>query len=179
MERSATVVGNFSAADPYSRKFRMAISLHSPTMHSREYLGRLPTYIAKFPIGSYILEREIGRLHLYEGRFFDFNKFYWTPPLSPREAYQLESQQIRKMGLAPLISLTDHNNIEAGMHLRMLTETARTPISVEWTAPYRDTEFHLGIHNLPASRANGWMQEFARYTAKPNVEQLGGACWRV
>jgi hypothetical protein len=35
-------------------------------MHSKEYLGRLPSYIAKFPIGSYILEREIGRLHLYE-----------------------------------------------------------------------------------------------------------------
>lgn len=141
-------------------------------MHSKENLGRLPLYIAKFPIGSYILEREIGRLHLYQGRSFDFSKFYWTPPLSPREAYRLESDQIRQAGLTPLVSLSDHDNIEAGIHLRTLRETARAPISVEWTVPYEQTEFHVGVHNLPASRARLWMAAFAEYTAKPNAELL-------
>jgi hypothetical protein len=172
MQSCTTLVHQFFAASPYSKRFKSGISLHSHTMHSKEYLGRLPAYIAKFPIGSYILEREIGRAHLHQGRIFDFNKYYWTPPLSPHEAYRLESEQIEKMKLAPLVSLTDHDNIEAGMHLRMLTETARTPVSVEWTVPYRDTEFHLGIHNLPPSRANGWMKEFTKYTAKPNAEQF-------
>jgi len=82
---------------------RTGISLHSHTMHSKEYLGRLPGYIAKFPIGGYILEREIGRAHLYQGRIFDFKKVYWTPPLSPREADELERQQIEKVGLAALV----------------------------------------------------------------------------
>lgn len=151
--------------DDFSR-FRYGVSLHSHTMHSKEYLGRLPTYIAKFPIGSYILEREIGRLHLYEGRIFDFKKVYWTPPLSPREAHELEKEQIKKkLGLRALVSLSDHDNVEAGLHLRMLAGTSRAPVSVEWTVPFEQTVFHVGIHNLPADRANAWMQELAAFTA--------------
>jgi hypothetical protein len=141
-------------------------------MHSKEYLGRLPGYIAKFPIGGYILEREIGRVHLHERRIFDFSKIYWTPPLSPREAYGLERGQIEKIGLASLISLTDHDNVEAGKQLRMLAETSSTPISAEWTVPYADTEFHIGVHNLPASRADRWMSEFAAYTKEPKSDRL-------
>jgi hypothetical protein len=149
------------------------ISLHSHTMHSKEYLGRLPGYIAKFPVGSYILEREIGRVHLYEGRIFNFNKIYWTPPLSPREAYQLECKQIEeKLGRPALVSISDHDSIEAGLHLRMLEKTKRAPISVEWTVPYGETEFHIGVHNLPMSRSAPWMKEFAGYRAKPCAEHL-------
>lgn len=159
-----------------SREFlpsRTGVSLHSHTMHSKEYLGRLPRYIAKFPIGGYILEREIGRVHLYEGRIFNFNKIYWTPPLSPREAYELENRQIEEqLGCSALVSLTDHDNIEAGLHLRLLEKTKYTPISVEWTVPYGKTEFHLGIHNLPQSRCRGWLKEFGAYRQNLNSEYL-------
>jgi hypothetical protein len=151
---------------------RTGISLHSHTMHSKEYLGRLPGYIAKVPIGGYILEREIGRAHLYQGRIFDFRKVYWTPPLSPREADELERGQIEKLGLAALVSLTDHDNLEAGKHLRMLPERSRTPISVEWTVPYEKTEFHIGVHNLRSSRADPWMSEFAECTKDPKLSRL-------
>jgi hypothetical protein len=159
--------------DDFSR-FRCGVSLHSHTMHSREYLGRLPTYIAKFPIGSYILEREIGRLHLYEGRIFDFKKVYWTPPLSPREAHELEKQQIKKkLGLRALVSLSDHDNIEAGLHLRMLAGTSRAPVSVEWTIPFEQTVFHLGVHNLAADRANAWNHPYW------DAESVGPAAHRA
>jgi hypothetical protein len=97
---------------------------------------------------------------------------YWTPPLSPREAYGLEQGQIEKTGLAPLISLTDHDNVEAGKQLRVLAETSSAPISVEWTVPYADTEFHIGVHNLPASRADRWMSEFAAYSKEPKSDRL-------
>lgn len=172
MKKCCTRVHRFKG---HSRQFshcRTGISLHSHTMHSKEYLGRLPGYIAKFPIGGYILEREIGRVHLYERRIFDFNKVYWTPPLSPPEAYGLEQRQIEKVGLASLVSLTDHDNVEAGKQLRMLAETSSAPISVEWTVPYADTEFHIGVHNLPGSRADRWMSEFAAYTKEPKTDRL-------
>jgi hypothetical protein len=159
-------------SDSKFASFCTGVSLHSHTMHSKEYLGRLPTYIAKFPIGSYIIEREIGRLHLYHGRIFDFNKLFWTPPLSPREAEELERVQIEKLGLTPLVSLTDHDNIEAGKQLRMLAATANVPISVEWTIPYEETEFHAGIHNLPPSQADYWMSEFAACTQQPKNERI-------
>jgi hypothetical protein len=173
MSEQRTRIHRFKAQARQFSQGRAGISLHSHTMHSKEYLGRLPYYISKFPIGSYILEREIGRLHLYEGRIFNFNKAYWTPPLSPREAYDLECKQIEEqLGLRPLISLSDHDNIEAGLHLRMLEKTRRAPISVEWTVPYGKTEFHIGIHNLPVSRSSAWLKKLAAYTGKPNREEL-------
>jgi len=173
MRESRTQVHRFKARSREASRCCTGISLHSHTMHSKEYLGRLPSYIAKFPIGSYILEREIGRLHLYEGRIFDFNKVYWTPPLSPREAYELERKQIEeRLGRRALVSISDHDNIEAGLHLRLLEGTRFSPISVEWTVPYGRTEFHLGVHNLPISRVGAWMKEFAEYTAKRSREHL-------
>jgi hypothetical protein len=142
-------------------------------MHSREYLGRLPGYIARIPIASYIIEREIGRLHLYTGRIVDFRKIYWTPPLSPREAMSLEARQIEQsLKLPALVSLSDHDTIEAGLHMRVLQETVQAPISVEWSVPYEQTVFHLGVHNLPSARANAWMKALAEYTARPAGELL-------
>ena len=96
MSVSRTQIYRFRAQSNEFLSCRTGISLHSHTMHSKEYLGRLPNYIAKFPVGSYILEREIGRVHLYEGRIFNFKKIYWTPPLSPREAHELECGQIEE-----------------------------------------------------------------------------------
>jgi hypothetical protein len=142
-------------------------------MHSREYLGRLPSYIAKVPIGRFFIEREIGRMHLYTGRVLDFRRIFWTPPLSPREAMDLEQSQIEsQVRLRPLVSLTDHDNIEAGLHLRMLGNKADVPVSVEWSVPYAGSVFHLGIHNLPVDSAQGWMAEFTAFTTAPNPGRL-------
>jgi hypothetical protein len=158
-----------------SGAFQSGVSLHSHTMHSREFLGRLPGYISRIPIASYVIEREVGRLHLYGGRIVDFRKMYWTPPLSPREAFELEKDQVEtKLGLRPLVSLSDHDNIEAGLHLQMLEGTRRAPVSVEWSVPYDQTIFHLGVHNLPPTRATAWMKELARFTASPRPEVLRG-----
>jgi hypothetical protein len=173
MSESRTQIYRFKTRTREFSHCCTGISLHSHTMHSKEYLGRLPNYIAKFPIGSYILEREIGRLHLYEGRIFNFNKVYWTPPLSPREAYELECKQIEEqLGRRAVVSLSDHDSIAAGLRLRLLEKTRRAPVSVEWTVPYEKTEFHIGVHNLSISRSGAWMKEFAVYRAKPNEEHL-------
>ncbi len=83
MQTGATLVVRHDRIPQASGKFCSGVSLHSHTMHSREYLGRLPHYIAKIPVASYVIEREVGWMHLYEGRTIDFSKMYWTPPLSP------------------------------------------------------------------------------------------------
>jgi hypothetical protein len=177
MQSGATLVRKHDQPRPVSGPiyggYRSGVSLHSHTMHSHEFLGRLPGYISKIPIASYIIEREVGHLHLYGGRNFDFRKFYWTPPLSPREAFDLEQHQVEEhLGLRALVSLSDHDNIEAGLHLQMLERTSRVPISVEWSVPYDQTVFHLGVHNLPVTRATVWMEELARFTSHPRPELL-------
>ena len=77
----------------------------------------------------------------------------------------MEWDQIRsKLGLAGLISITDHDNIEAPKRLRLLPETRHIPISLEWTVPFEGTKVHLGIHNLPSSSAQSWLSEMHDYT---------------
>jgi hypothetical protein len=83
---------------------------------------------------------------------------YWTPPMTPKLAFDLESRQIEKLDLAPMVSLTDHDNIKAPMLLRTVPSARQIPVSVEWSAPYGVQSFHLGIHNLPSAKAPEWMQ---------------------
>jgi hypothetical protein len=173
MQRNPARVLKYDPAMRFPKLFRAGVSLHSHTMHSREYLGRLPSYISRIPIVSSLIELEVGRLHLYTNRIVDFRRVYWTPPLSPREAFDLEQSQIERfLGFPALVSISDHDNVEAGLHLQMLERTARVPVSVEWTVPYEQTVFHLGVHNLPATRAKAWMEELARFTADPQTARV-------
>jgi hypothetical protein len=68
--------------------------------------------------------------------------------------------------LRPLVSLTDHDKIDAGLELE------DDPISVEWTVPYERSILHLGIHNLPPASARSWMSAMAAHTAAPVESRL-------
>ncbi len=103
----------------------------------------------------------------------DFSRAYWTPPLTPRLAYETERDQIESaLGLRSMVSLTDHDNIEAPMLLRTLPDTAHTPISLEWSVPFASTIFHLGVHNLPGGQALTLLNDLAAYTREPRDRQL-------
>jgi len=151
-----------------SQRFRNAVCLHGHTMHSEECLEFLPRYLRQVPGVAQVLwyyERRQGA---------DFKQSFWTPPLSPASALDLEQAQIASLGLRPLVSLTDHDNIEAGMSLQVTADRRAVPVSVEWTAPYERSILHLGIHNLPGARAREWMTAMASYTARPAEEKLPG-----
>ena len=88
-------------------------------------------------------------------------------------AYETEKDQIENtLGLKSLVSLTDHDTIEAPMLLRTARETAQTPISLEWSVPFAETIFHLGVHNLPSEQAQSIMDDLAAYTRNPEEAQL-------
>ena len=113
---------------PAARDFRTGVSLHGHTMHSQECLSFLPRYLHRLPGVSQIARR-------YEPAV-DFSRAYWTPPLNPAAAMRLERAQIAGLGLHPLVSLTDHDDIEAGLALQLAHDRAEAPVSVEWTVPY-------------------------------------------
>lgn len=61
------------------------------------------------------------------------------------------------------------------MLLRVVPEARRIPVSVEWTVPFENATFHLGVHNLPSSRAESVMSALSEYTHNPlerNLPQL-------
>src|SRR5215468_12767858 len=73
---------------------------------------------AATPILKRFFEHKIRRCKAKSGFQVDLTKTYWTPPLSPRMAFDLESGQISELGLHPLVSITDHDNIEAPILLQ-------------------------------------------------------------
>jgi hypothetical protein len=98
---------------------------------------------------------------------------YWTPPLPPRTAFDLERRQIEDhLQLPALVSITDHDDIQAPLLLRSFPYGRHIPIGVEWTVPFMNTAFHLGIHNLPSITAAAWMRTFAEFTAAPSAPRL-------
>ena len=160
------------------RPFTTAVCLHGHTMHSEECLSFLPGHLHRVPGVSQI----VSRYQRGPSPAVDFARAYWTPPLNPASALRLEEEQIAKLGLRPLVSLTDHDNIEAGAALQVAASAAGVPISVEWTVPYRNSIFHLGMHNLPPATARGWMSAMASYTATGDENLLRDilrACYAV
>jgi hypothetical protein len=156
----------------YRAAFQTGISLHSHTIHSKEGLSCLPQYLEKVPVVSQFLQWENERHFAMTGRKLDFSQAYWRGPLTARTAYELERRQIEALGLRAMVSLTDHDSIEAGLQLQRNGTKVSSPISVEWTVPFEETCFHIGVHNLRGDHAVSLMAEMAGYTRDPRHEIL-------
>lgn len=150
-------------------RYQTAVSLHSHTNHSKEGLVFIPEFAEKWPILRWALREQCKKSR----RPIDFSTAYWTPPLPPQLAFEVESDQIEgDLGLMSLVSLTDHDSIGAPSALRQMPEAVNVPFSVEWSVPYSGGVFHLGIHNLPESQAHLIMDDLAEYTRNPSPPRL-------
>ena len=151
-----------------SQGFRAGVSLHSHTNQSKETLDFLANFGNQYPIISPLLSRLERRSEALHGVRINYAASYWTPPMTPKLAFDLESQQIEKLDIASMVSITYHDTIQAPMLLRTVPSARQIPVSVEWSAPYGEQSFHLGVHNLPSARATEWMQTLKDYTANPS-----------
>jgi hypothetical protein len=155
------------------RGFRTGVSLHSHTNQSQETLDFLANFGNQFPVVRPLISRMERLSEQMHGSRINYAASYWTPPMTPKLAFDLESRQIEKLDLAPMVSITDHDNINAPMLLRTVPSARRIPVSVEWSAPYGGVQaFHLGVHNLPSARASHWMETLAGFTAHPSDARL-------
>jgi hypothetical protein len=147
------------------RSFRTGVSLHSHTNHSRESLRFILQYARKSRLLEVALRLRSNWCAQTTGVMPDLRRGYWTPPLPARAAFELERGQIENaLDLDSFVSLTDHDNVDAPLLLRVVPEMRDVPISTEWTLPYGAATFHLGIHNLPAARAISVLAELQAYT---------------
>src|ERR1700733_15079813 len=91
-------------------KYRTAVSLHSHTNQSKESLLFIPAFAEKWPLLRWALKKQCKK----SCRPVDFSKAYWTPPLPPKLAFDVEANQIEiDLELMSLVSLTDHDSIGA------------------------------------------------------------------
>ena len=157
-----------------AKGFASGVSLHSHTNRSKETLDFIVKLAHEYRCFSGIMAREEKRCRRNHRLQVDYSASYWTPPLTPRLAFDLESRQIAEsLQVQPLVSITDHDDIQAPMLLRTVTSARHIPVSVEWTTPFgKDQAFHLGIHNLPSASGAEWMRQFAAFTANPSDSRL-------
>jgi hypothetical protein len=157
-----------------ARNFSTGVSLHSHTNRSRETLDFVVKVIASDGFWGR-LYRRLEPLHSKHATLkVDYARGYWTPPLTPRLAFDLERRQIEsQLQRSALVSITDHDNIDAPQLLRTVASARHIPVSVEWTVPFAgDQSFHLGIHNLPSAQGAEWMRIFEAFTAHPSDARL-------
>jgi hypothetical protein len=155
-----------------SRGFRTGVSLHSHTNQSKETLDFLANFGNQYPVMRPLLARLERRAKEIHGVSVNYAASYWTPPMTPKLAFDLESRQIEMLGLASMVSISDHDNINAPMLLRTVPSARHIPVSVEWSAPYGPQSVHLGVHNLPSARAQEWMATLAEFSANPSGNRL-------
>jgi hypothetical protein len=145
-----------------SDAFRCGVSLHSHTSHSREGMNLIPEYARQSRALSVGIRALCSRYREQTGTELDFSRLFFTPPLSASEAFRIEAAQIEhELNLEALVSLTDHDSIEAPLRLRMFMDERQTPISMEWTVPFLDSLFHVGIHNLQTKGLQPLLRELA------------------
>jgi len=157
------------------KEAKTGVSLHCHTEHSKEMLDFVPHYAAKIPIVSYFWEKERQRYSGREGRELNFSTGYWSPPFTGHEVYRLEKEQINGMGLEAVVSITDHDCIDANLQVGEQNNPAQAPISMEWTVPFEYAFLHVGVHNLPPERAVEITEQLLDYTfskESPNDEKL-------
>ncbi len=165
METSASV--QFAWRGTPWQRARAGVSLHSHTSHSKETLDFIPRFAAHVPIVRDMVRAQEAKYRGLHGKDLNYFHAWWTPPLGPREALGVERKQIEDLGLRSLVSISDHDNVEAPLLLRVLPEGRNTPVSVEWTVPFRGIILHLGVHNLPPRRGTQCMESLAAFTADP------------
>ncbi len=159
--------GKEGTPEELQERWRSGVSLHGHTWHSHEGLAFLPGAVQKLYFLPVLLRWAEGRYERKWKKHFDYSRGYWTSPVAPGMARALEARQIEKLGLAPLVSLTDHDSIDASRDL------PENPVSLEWTVPYKGAIFHIGIHNLPRKETQGVFARIMAYTAAPDHVPLG------
>lgn len=155
-----------------TRRFNTGVSLHGHTNRSRESLFFLQEFMKRSALLRLAMNRLDRRAQRAAAITPALSRAYWTPPLPPLEAFTVERKQIEEHGMQSLISLTDHDNIEAPLLLRVVPEARRIPVSLEWSVPFQNTVLHLGVHNLPTAEAESWVKRMNAYTERPNPNEL-------
>jgi hypothetical protein len=151
-----------------AKGFAMGVSLHSHTNQSKETLDFISELSKDWGFLQPVIRWAERRSIRLTGIPADYARAYWTPPLTPSLAFDLERRQIENtLELPGLVSITDHDDINAPMLLRAVPSSRHIPVSVEWTVPFGETAFHLGIHNLPSATGADWMERLAAFTALP------------
>src|SRR5215213_7917940 len=151
-----------------SQDAKTGVSLHCHTQYSKEMLDFVPHYAEKLPVISYFWKKERDKYLKEQGKGIDFSTAYWSPPMTERDVFGIEKAQMNEAGLEAIVSISDHDSIDANLKLNEEASNEVAPISLEWTVPFEYGFFHVGVHNLPKDRAIEITKTLLDYTFGEN-----------
>jgi len=112
-----------------ARAFRAGVSLHSHTNQSRETLDFIAELSTDWKLLQPLMRWCERRCMRWSGIKPDYVRSFWTPPLTPRLAFDLELGQIeQKLQIPGMVSITDQDNIRAPLLLQVLPATRDIPV---------------------------------------------------
>ena len=153
--------------------YTTAVSLHAHTDQSKENMANVAPYFDRIPVVAGFARRELDAYAQRHHEAMDFSKAWWHPPVDVRSVLDGERHQIsERLGLAALVSITDHDTIDANLAVRGADADESVPVSFEWTVPFEDGYFHLGVHNLPSARAIDCFERLSRHSRTPRPGAL-------
>jgi hypothetical protein len=153
-------------------RFRTGVSLHSHTLHSRESFDFIRRAGLRTPVIAGLIGKVEAYYHSRRGKRLDLEQAWWTPPLSPRDVWKQEQTQLERLGFEPLVALSDHDDMQAPLGLRVFPESRQVPMALEWTVPFGPTFFHLGVYNLPERNAQKLFQAMQEFRDSPALDRL-------
>ena len=119
-----------------AKGFTTGVSLHSHTNQSKETLDFISELSKDWSVLQPVMRFCEERCHRSSGIRPDYARSYWTPPLTPALAFDLERTQIEEqLQLPGLVSITDHDDINAPLLLRSVPSSRhdRHPRSINFT----------------------------------------------
>ena len=152
--------------------FTSGVSLHSHTNQSKETLDFIAELSTEWGVLQPLMRWCEQRCFKTSGIRPDYARSYWTPPLTPKLAFDLERVQIEdKLQMPAMVSITDHDDINAPMLLRALPGRFRC----RWSGRCRlekvrsTWEFTTCPARPGSSGWNGWKR--SRRSRRPSVRQ--------
>jgi hypothetical protein len=172
MIRQGTTLSDFEDVASLN-SYTAAVSLHAHTGWSKEGMKDVSRYFDRIPVVSGFVRRELDDYARRNNEVVDFTKAWWHPPVSAGKVLDSEASQIRdRLGVVPIVSITDHDTIDACLELREEQTHASLPISCEWTVPFHEGFFHVGVHNLPPRSARAMFARLSAHTHDPHAVEL-------
>src|SRR5580765_5995617 len=172
MIQQRTTIMDFSGAASLAG-YTAAVSLHAHTGWSKEGMQNVSPYLEHIPVVSRFVRRELDDYARRNSEALDFNRVWWHPPVDAKAVLESETSQITKrLGLAAIVSITDHDTVGANLELQKNHANSAVPISCEWTVPFHEGFLHLGVHNLPSGQATDVFARLSRHTQDPHPGEL-------
>ncbi len=160
---------------PLDGSFSTGVSLHGHTLHSRESVKFIKRLTRESRIVRWVIHHHFKTRSDSPSVEQELARIWWTSPVSASQALHLERRQIEtQLEMAPIVSLTDHDNLDAPLHLQLAARNEHVPVSVEWSTLFGDTYFHIGVHNLPPKSAAEIFGRMKQCKTDVRIELLDG-----